>query len=214
METVAAVGAKAPMPSLPRIGARPSLGLPLLILAGVAAVPGSGTAALTYEKDILPIFKKNCAKCHGGGKMKGGVSIEIADMKADVGRIIIPGDPRDSMIYEVLASPSIKNKMPPKGGPLDIKDIDKVRDWIKSGAAFRGDAKAKDDPASSGLGVKPLNATFTNKAGKKIEAALLRVEEKKAVLRLKNGQIYRYPVEQLSEASQKTVREFAEKQAE
>ena len=63
---------------------------------------------MSYEKDIFPIFKKNCARCHGGGEMKGGVSIEVADMKHDVGRIIIPGEPRESMIYEVLASPSVK----------------------------------------------------------------------------------------------------------
>ena len=89
---------------------------------------------IVYEKDILPIFKKNCSRCHGNGKSKGGVSIDVADMKSDIGRIIIPKDPDESMIYEVLASPTIKNKMPPKGRKLSQKDIDKVRDWIVGGA--------------------------------------------------------------------------------
>jgi hypothetical protein len=158
----------------------------------------------TYEKDILPILKKNCFKCHNTDKMKAGVSVEVADMKSDVGRIIIPGDPVESMLYEVLVRD--KDRMPPKG-ELSNKEVAKIREWIKAGAAFQGDDKPKSDPTSAIR--KPLRGKWTNKAGKIIEADLLRVVDEKAILRMTNGKIYNYPLAELNEESAAKAREFA-----
>ena len=174
----------------------------------LAAATLTGAAALTYEKDILPILEKNCAKCHNSDEMKGGVSVVVADMKPDVGRIIIPGEPDESMLYEVLVRQDIKNKMPPKGGPLDRKDIAKIKAWIEGGAPFRGDPGANEKPATTAA-KRPLSGTWTNKAGKAIKADLLRVEGDKAVLRMPNGRVYKFPLSDLSAESAAKAREFA-----
>lgn len=184
--------------------------LPILIVLAVATL--TGATAVTYEKDVLPILEKNCIKCHNTEKMKGGMSVVVEDMKPDIGRIVIPGAPDESMLYEVLVRQDIKNKMPPKGGPLDRGDIAKIKAWIEAGAPFRGDKKA-ETPAPA-LGKKPLAGTWTNRAGKAIEADLLRVEDGKAVLRLANGRVYKFPLADLSEASAAKAREFAEGDAE
>ncbi len=173
-----------------------------------AAVPPSGTAALTYERDILPILEKNCMECHNSDKMKGGVSVVVEDMKPDVGRIIIPGEPGESMLYEVLVRQDIKNKMPPKGGPLGTKDIAKIKAWIEAGALFRGDPRAKERAPT--VAKKPLSGTWTNKDGKAIRADLLRVEDAKAVLRLPNGRVYKFPLADLSDESAAKAKAFAE----
>lgn len=166
---------------------------------------------IIYEQDILPIFKKNCSRCHGNGKSKGGVSIDVDDMKSDIGRIIIPKDPDESMIYEVLSSPTIKNKMPPKGRKLAQRDIDKVRDWIRGGALFNDDPKPeKNTTLTAGLGPNPLPGTWTNTEGKAIKADLLRVQQGKAVLRLPGGRVYHYPLNKLSTESLARVKEFAQ----
>ena len=174
----------------------------------MAAAPWKGAAALTYEKDVLPILKKHCNECHNAEKIKGGVSIEVADMKADVGRIVIPGKPGDSMLFEVLFRTDIKNKMPPRGGPLPEKDLIKIRDWIRGGARFRGDRPGRSGfptPAAR----RPLPGRWTNKAGKSIQADLLRVEGGKAILRLPNGRIYKYPIPDLSEESAAKARAYS-----
>ena len=179
-----------------------------LAMAGCVAM---ANPVIVYEKDIFPIFKKNCSRCHGNGKSKGGVSIDVADMKSDIGRIIIPKDPGESMIYEVLSSPTIKNKMPPKGRKLAQRDIDKVRDWIMGGALFNDDpSPAKNTTATAGLGPKPLPGTWTNTDGKAIKADLLRVQQGKAVLRLPGGRVYHYPLNRLSAESLARVKEFAQ----
>jgi len=166
--------------------------------------------ASTYEKDVLPILKKNCFKCHNNDKMKAGVSVEVKDMKSDVGRIIIPGDPRESMLYESIVRDD--DRMPPKG-ELSSKEIAAIRDWIKDGAKFDGDAGAGGVSKSglSGLARKPLRGKWTNKEGRVIEADLLRVVEDRAVLRLANGKIYNYPIADLADESATKVREFGSK---
>ena len=177
----------------------------------MAVCPAMASAAIVYEKDILPIFEKNCSRCHGNGKSKGGVSIVVDDMKSDIGRIIIPKNPDESMIYEVLSSPTIKNKMPLKGRKLAQRDIDKVRDWIMGGALFKGDQKAGKNSAEAGnLGRKPMPGTWTNTDGKAIKAVLIRVQQGKAVLRLPGGRVYHYPLNKLSADSRARVKEFTQ----
>lgn len=197
----------------PRPTIRMSHGKVILIVcfSAMATWPAIANTAIVYEKDILPIFEKNCARCHGNGKSKGGVSILVDDMKSDIGRIIIPKNPEESMIYEVLSSPTIKNKMPPKGRKLAQRDIDKVRDWIMGGALFKGDQKAgKTLARTSDLGPKPLPGTWKNTDGKAIKADLIRVHQGKAVLRLPGGRIYHYPINKLSPESQERVKEFTQ----
>lgn len=178
---------------------------PLVLWASAPA----GTAAPTYEADVLPILEKNCMDCHNSDKMKGGVSVVVADMKPDVGRIVIPGEPGESMLYEVLVRQDIKNKMPPKGGPLDAKEIATIRAWIEGGALFRGDPRTAPAPTPAAA-KKPLSGTWTNKAGKAIEADLLRVEDGRAVLRLPNGRVYRFPLSELSDESAARALEFSQ----
>lgn len=180
-----------------------------LAAALALSAPLSAAHASTYEKDVLPIFKSACFKCHNNDKMKGGVSVEPTDMKSDVGRIIIPGDVRESMLYEALVRD--KDSMPPKGS-LSQKDLETIRNWIKDGAKFAGDPGAGDSiTVSSGLGKKPLDGTWTNKEGRAIKASLLKVEDEKAVLRLPNGKIYNYPLADLAADSAAKAREYATK---
>jgi len=55
---------------------------------------------------------------------------------------------------------------------------------------------------------------LTSKSGKKIKATLVGVKGDKAVLKMTNGWIYRYPIADLNAESQKRVREFAAKEEE
>ncbi len=178
---------------------------PFSLLLLLAAAPFHGAVASTYEGDIFPIVERACIKCHNNDKMKGGVSVEPADMKSDIGRIVVPGDPVDSMFLEVLVDPNAANPMPPKGRRLPDADIAKIRQWIEEGARFRGDPEPDAEPAPAAPA--PVPGTWTNKAGKEIQADLLRVEGDRAVLRLANGKVYQYPLDDLSPESAAKARQ-------
>ena len=104
---------------------------------------------------------------------------------------------------KMIQSDDPDNRMPPKGSRLSEKEVNILKLWITQGAEL-GD----HEPVPAGK--EPLEGVWTNKAGKKIKAALLRVEGDKAVLKLANGKIYKYPIGNLDAESKRKVREFAE----
>jgi len=97
----------------------------------------------------------------------------------------------------------------------DGKVLDASRKDILSDEADEWDG---EDPTKllkqpwPGAGVEEAPfAGLTSKAGKKINATLVGVKGDKAVLKISNGWIYRYPIADLNTESQKRVREFAAK---
>ena len=162
---------------------------------------------MEFDKDVLPILKSNCLKCHKDGKEKGDLNLEPHEIKRHIGSglQIVPGRPNGGLFMKVIQSEDPENRMPPKGAGLSEREINTLKLWITQGAEL--------GPGESVTpGKEPLEGVWTNKRGKKIKAALLGVEEGKAILRLANGKIYKYPITSLDAESQTRVKEFAQKE--
>ena len=86
-------------------------------------------AKISFEKDVLPIFKAKCTKCHGDSGAKGGV--DLRTLKDTVGFGVKPGDLKESLVWQSIADGS----MPPSGNPK-VSDSEKkiISQWISSGA--------------------------------------------------------------------------------
>ena len=166
---------------------------------------GSAFCGVDFEKEVLPILQAKCFKCHGDGKTKGDLSLEAGAIGREIGgsKLIRPGEPEKSPLIISLSSDG-EDRMPPKGGPIGKAQIEVLTQWVKEGASMRagGAVLGEED------GRKPLPGTWTNTEGKAIEADLLRVEKGKAVLRLKNGKLYEYPLEKLNAESRKRAEDF------
>ena len=176
-----------------------------LIAMGAVCLAGSAMAGVDFETQVLPILQAKCFKCHGNGETKGKLSLEAKDMARNIGpgRAIHPGDPEKSKFIMLLLDDG-EDRMPAKGGPLKQSSIATLRTWVEEGASLRKGGAV----VVSETGKEPLAGTWTNTDGVKIEADLLQVEDGKAVLRLKNGKLYRYPLEKLSEESRKVVEDW------
>lgn len=72
------------------------------------------------------VIENHCRSCHAPGKTYGAVfpTGDIADMPFDK-RIVIPGDPEASPLYESIAS----NRMP-LGQKMSAQDVDALKKWI------------------------------------------------------------------------------------
>jgi len=176
----------------------------------------SSASALEYEKDIMPIFVKKCAECHSNesGKAKGGLKLD--DPAHLYGRfaknsLVVPGDWDASYLFITLYRPEgHEDAMPPegKGERLTEAEVKLVQQWITEGAPINGERGEKgempaetDSPEKMKSAPAPVEQEWTNTEGKIIVATLLRVEGDVALLRLKNGTVYRYPVAKLSDES-------------
>jgi Planctomycete cytochrome C len=131
---------------------------PLLAVGAAAALLGSFTssnaqapAPVDFEKEILPLFKNSCFKCHqkeqtdASGKVKkpkGKFRMDSAAMLlkgGEEGSDLVPGDAAKSLIYTLSCLPASDDKvMPPDGkaDPLTAAQQELLKRWINEGAKF------------------------------------------------------------------------------
>ncbi len=114
---------------------------------GARAEPkGPKAAAIDFRRDIEPIFKEHCLRCHGPDKRKGGLLLTnraAALAPTDMGRpAIVPGDSKAGELLRRLMSTDPEVRMPPTGPPLTPAQVAVVRHWIDEGARWSEDVHA------------------------------------------------------------------------
>ena len=116
-----------------------ALTLCLVLLTGATA---SAQDAVDFERDVLPILKESCFKCHSGQakKLKSNLRLDGKDwilLGGDYGGVIAPGDAPGSSLYELTSLPADDpDVMPPKGETLSKTELATIRRWIEAGADF------------------------------------------------------------------------------
>lgn len=112
-----------------------------------AAAQADAAPKVDFAKDVQPIFTASCVKCHGldpkkpRKKAAGGLRLDdrAAALKGGhSGPAIVPGDSKNSLLYEVLLGPV------PSPDPDDDKDIPPMPK-VKKGEEFKGLPKAQID---------------------------------------------------------------------
>jgi uncharacterized membrane protein len=93
-----------------------------------------------FAKDIAPVIKDMCFKCHGGEKVKGKFNLgtkKTAFDQAESGKAILPGKATLSKFYTSMTLAKDDDElMPPikeKARPTP-EQIEKVKKWIEQGA--------------------------------------------------------------------------------
>lgn len=113
---------------------------------------------ISFEKQILPILKTSCFKCHeteheDNGRVKrpkGGLVLDTAEGIMAGGKEypkenIVAGKPDDSWLLKTMALPESDDlAMPPegKGDRVSAADQELIKKWIAAGANFGGWTKA------------------------------------------------------------------------
>src|SRR6185295_3800106 len=125
---------------------RRGLGAPMirifsLLLAFSLTVAAQDPAAqkVDFVRDIQPLFKASCLKCHGPEKPKGQFRLDsrALAMKGGVtGKTILPGNSKDSLLVKLLLEKDDENRMPQKAPALPAASIELVRAWIDQGAVW------------------------------------------------------------------------------
>ncbi|MCE7987694.1 MAG: hypothetical protein DYG89_41545 [Caldilinea sp. CFX5] len=90
------------------------------------------TDSVGYQEDIQPIFQRTCIACHSGVVKQLNLQVTAYEplMAGSMrGPVVIPGDPTNSVLWQVLES----GKMPLIGA-LPAADKTLVRRWIELGA--------------------------------------------------------------------------------
>ncbi|MBI1312863.1 DUF1553 domain-containing protein [bacterium] len=103
-------------------------------------------ADLAYEKDILPIFRAKCIRCHAGVEPKAGLNLTMPSALLSGGKsgaAIRIRAAEFSLLYEKVSS----DEMPPVGQKLTDDEKGLIRKWINDGADGVSNAAAVGDDA-------------------------------------------------------------------
>lgn len=99
------------------------------------------TAGISFEKQVAPLLKQNCARCHSN-RPRGGLRLDtVAGITkgGSSGALYVPGKPNESLLIQRLTARG--NERMPKGSrPLSSTQIQTIALWIQQGARFDGAA--------------------------------------------------------------------------
>jgi hypothetical protein len=127
----------------------------------VCATSARAEDKVDFGKQIAPILKENCFKCHGAEKQKAKLALhtpETITKGSKEGPVVVKGDPSKSSFYtRVILPAGHEDIMPPEdeGKPLKKEQTDLISAWIKQGAEF-GDWKGEG--AAGGTAAAPKEA--------------------------------------------------------
>lgn len=96
---------------------------------------------VSFARQILPIFRNRCAKCHGAedenGEVRTEVSLSLLEYErvmvgSEFGTVVEAGDPDGSFLIDMITA----GDMPPEGegDKVPEEEIALIRTWIEQGA--------------------------------------------------------------------------------
>src|SRR5437773_7951684 len=165
-----------------------------------------------FEKEILPIFRRNCLACHSATEAQSDLVLESPQTilkGGSEGPAVVPGKAAESRLLK-LASKQKEPFMPPpdndvKAKPLTPQELGLIKLWIDQGA--KGEVKAAStEIAWQPLppGINPIYAVAITADGQYAAASranqifLVHVPSKRELGRLTdpsllNGSVYKQP---------------------
>jgi hypothetical protein len=120
-----------------------SLSLPAPYQADELLAADDPKVELTFEKDILPIVKAKCIRCHAGVEPKAGLNLTSPSSLLTGGKsgaVLRMRAAEFSLLYEMVSS----GKMPPVGQKLTATEKGIIRKWINDGAKGVSNAATVD----------------------------------------------------------------------
>lgn len=126
---------------MPGMRARPHFSLLTLAVSIVAVAE---PVSLRYNRDVLPIFVKNCFSCHGPDAAKRKADLRLDNDSAlfrplPSGNVAaVPRNRDASAIWTRITAADPEDRMPPpdSGKSLSPEEIERIGQWIDSGAAY------------------------------------------------------------------------------
>ena len=131
-----------------------SSGCLLVAFAGIVglAQPTRAADKLTFAKDVQPIVKQSCIKCHSldNPKHQAASGLRLDSLEAALkggknGKDVVPGHAEDSLMYKLLLGsvnhdgddidPMPKARRGEQFKPLPKDKIEVIKHWIDDGAA-------------------------------------------------------------------------------
>jgi ankyrin repeat protein len=113
---------------------------PLVFVVGACVVgraSGEELAKVDFARDVQPLFKAHCVKCHGSKVQKNGFRLDRRSdaMRGGTSPMIAPQNSQASRLYLKLIGNQEGPQMPPDG-TMSAEEIAVIKAWIDQGAQW------------------------------------------------------------------------------
>lgn len=99
-----------------------------------------GQDRIDFVRDVQPILKAKCVRCHGPLRQESEYRVDVRQVAMQGGAgyapNILPGNSKDSPFFQFVAGLVEDTRMPAKGEQLSSDEIETVRAWIDQGASW------------------------------------------------------------------------------
>jgi len=114
----------------------------------VCTTPASVFAVdeIDYVRDVKPILKTHCFRCHGPLKVESGLRLDTKSLAltgGESGPALVPGNSDASNLVQRITGDD-DSRMPPEGERLGDKEIKTLKKWIAAGADSPANEKVED----------------------------------------------------------------------
>ncbi|MCI0359663.1 MAG: DUF1549 domain-containing protein, partial [Planctomycetaceae bacterium] len=120
--------------------ALPLLALGLLVTAG--DLPLAADEPPDFERDVAPTVVNHCLVCHQPLKRSGGLDLSTlatAMAGGELGPAIVAGKPAESVLVDRITAGEMPPPKAKESKKLSAQQIDMLRRWVASGAAWPND---------------------------------------------------------------------------
>jgi hypothetical protein len=117
---------------------------PALLALSLAGAALAAPAGVDFQREIRPILSENCFQCHGPDP-----ATRMAGLRLDTregafaarpsGKVIVPGEPKASLLYQRVFHEKEALRMPPAFARKNLtsQQKDVLRRWIEQGAPWK-----------------------------------------------------------------------------
>lgn len=105
-------------------------------------IPPVAKKDVDFVKEIQPLFRDTCHKCHGSSRKEAGLRLDRRDDAlngGDSGPLFVVGKSAESLLIKYVAGVDPDVVMPPEGERLSDEQIGLIRAWIDQGAKWPKD---------------------------------------------------------------------------
>ena len=120
-----------------------------ILLLVVTALQPAVAAEPDYDREVKPILRAHCFRCHGVRKQEADLRLDTAAAAlkgSENGSVIVPRQPDKSRLLHRVRSQDKETRMPPEGAALSAREIATLTAWIGSGAKHPDDELPESDP--------------------------------------------------------------------
>jgi WD40 repeat protein len=124
----------------------------ILVAWALPAQDQKPAGAVSFDRDIKPVFRKRCGACHNTERPRGELDLMTYSgvvAGSASGKVAVAGKPEDSPIYTLPAHLE-EPAMPPNAPKIPERELELVRRWVEGGLIeTSGDSQSTEGAPST-----------------------------------------------------------------